>query len=83
MDYEFVKIPKVLEKKEYYPDGANVPTQCTVHRCLCGKGTIEFHCVPGFDDEWFEIKCLKCEKKYEPFIDRCGPQWKVYPISED
>ena len=54
MDYEFVKIPKVLGKKEYYPDGANVPTQCTVHRCLCGKGTIEFHCVPGFDDEWFE-----------------------------
>ncbi len=80
MDSEYKKIPRIIRKKEYYPEGANTPTLVNVHKCFCllGKGTIEHHRVPGFDDEWFEIKCKKCEKKYEPFIDRCGDKWKLY-----
>lgn len=78
MEYEYKKIPKIIEQREYYPNGANTPTLVTVHKCFCKKGTIEYHRVPGFNDEWFEIKCPTCEKKYEPFIDRCGNEWKVY-----
>ena len=78
MEYEYIKIPMIIEKREYYPQGANAPTLCTVHKCFCGNGTVEHHRVPGFDDEWFEFQCKKCDQKYEPFIDQCGPQWKVY-----
>lgn len=80
MDYIYKKIPKIIKKKEYYPDGANAPTMVDVHKCFClfGRGTVEHHRVPGFNDEWFEIKCKKCEKKYEPFIDQCGDMWQLY-----
>lgn len=82
MEYKYIKIPRIIEKREYYPDGANAPTLVNVHECFCKKGTVEHHRVPGFNDEWFEIKCKKCEKKYEPFIDRCGSEWKVYLAEE-
>ncbi len=78
MDYEYKPIPKVIEEKEYYPKGANCPTQVTVYECFCKKGRVEYHRVPGFGDEWFEIRCPKCKRKYEPYIDRCGYEWKVY-----
>ena len=85
MDCIYKKIPKIIEKREYYPDGANTPTLVNVHKCFCilGKGTVEHHRVPGFNDEWFEIKCKRCEKRYEPFIDRCGDRWMVYPAADD
>lgn len=78
MDYEYKKIPRLIEKKEYYPDGANSPTIVEVHKCFCRKGTIEYHYVPGFNDDWFEINCERCDEKYHPFIDICGRKWKVY-----
>lgn len=85
MDCEYKKIPKIITRKEYYPDGANTPTLVNVHRCFCKirKGTIEHHMVPGFNDEWFEIKCKKCEKKYEPFIDQSGSEWKVHLVHDE
>ena len=77
MEYKYKRIPKVIERKDYYPDGANCPTQVTVHKCFCRRGTIEHHCVRGFGDEWFEIKCKKCEEKYS-YIELVGYEWKVY-----
>ena len=71
-DYKYKRIPRVIrrEMRDY--------TQVTVHKCFCRRGTIE-HCrVPGFDDEWFDILCPRCAKKYEPYIDQCGPTWRVY-----
>ena len=78
MTYEYKAIPEILERKEILPKGANLATQVTVHRCFCGQGTVEYHCVPGFDDWWFELHCDACKAKYSPVIDRCGSQWKVY-----
>ena len=75
-DYIYKKIPRVIrrEERDY--------TQVAIHKCFCRRGTIE-HCrVPGFDDEWFEILCPRCAKKYEPYIDQCGPMWRVY-FNED
>ena len=85
MDCVYKKIPKIIKKTEYYQDGANTPTRVDVHKCFCllGKGTVERHYVPGFNDEWFEIKCKKCEKKYEPYIDRCGDKWTLYFAQPD
>ena len=37
MDYEYRKIPKIIEKREYYEDGANIATQVTVHKCFCKR----------------------------------------------
>ena len=51
---------------------------CTSDQCFCRRGTIEYHYVPGFNDDWFEINCERCEEKYDSFIDRCGDKWKVY-----
>ena len=76
-DYEYRSIPRMLEEKEVYPEGANAPTRVTVYECLCKKGRIEYHCVPGFGDDWFEIRCKACEKRYT-YIERCGYQWRVY-----
>ena len=78
MEYDYKRIPKIVEKKEIYPDGANSPTRVDVHKCFCKKGFIEHCTVPGFGDEWFEIKCNECSKKYHDFIDLCGDEWKVY-----
>ena len=77
MDYEYVKPTEKIEYKENYEKGANVPDQVTVYKCFCGKGTIEYHNVPGFDDSFFTIVCKSCNKKYR-YIDWCGYEWKVY-----
>ena len=79
MDQEYVAAPRIVKEKEKYEKGANVPTHITVHKCLCGWGRIEHHRVPGFDDDWFEIKCLFCKLKYHPFIDQVGDEWLVTP----
>ena len=78
MDFDYVKIPRIKKRTEYYEDGANTATQLTIHKCFCKKGTIEHHKVPGFDDDWFEINCPICDEKYHSFIDVCGKEWKVY-----
>ena len=62
MDYDFLPIPPVIERTEYYQDGANSPTVKTVHMCICSRGTIEHHNVVGFGDEWYEIRCPKCRR---------------------
>lgn len=84
MDEINKRIPRIVKRTEYYPEGANTTTLLTVHKCFCffGKGRIEHHRVPGFNDEWFEIKCKKCEKKYEPYIDQIGDEWILYPFTE-
>ena len=79
MKQKTVKIPPVVKKREHTPEGANVPTQITVYKCLCGLGRIEHHRVPGFGDDWFEFKCLLCKMRYRPIIDRSGSEWIVYP----
>ena len=72
MNSEYKKIPKVIER--YTKDCESV----AVHECFCQKGRIEHHRIPGFDDEWFEIHCPECKKKYQPYIDQSGDQWIVY-----
>ena len=76
MRSEYKKIPMVIEKKEYCPEGANHPTLVTVYQCFCGKGTVEHHRVPGFNDEYFEICCEACDGKYA-HIEQCGREWLV------
>ena len=80
MDYKYKRIPKVKKERVYYENGANVATEVTVYKCLCflGWGRIEHHRVPGFDDDWYEIHCPICKRKYHSFIDQIGQEWKVY-----
>ena len=77
MDYEYKKPTEKIENKEVYEEGANTPDQVTVYKCFCGKGTIEYHNIPGFDDSFFWIECPHCEEKYR-YIEWCGYEWKVY-----
>lgn len=77
MRREFVKIPKPIEKRDEYPDGANWPTQITVYPCFCKKGTIEHQRVPGFGDDFYTIECPICEETYD-YIEACGREWIVY-----
>ena len=77
MKTEYKKIPKLIERKEEYAKGANVPTEIEVYTCFCGKGTIEHHRVPGFDDDFFVIECRECEKKYS-YVERVGNELRVY-----
>ena len=76
-DYKNKMIPRVIGHEER--DGTHV----RIHKCFCRRGTIEYCYVPGFNDDWFEIVCPRCAKKYEPYIDQCGPVWRVYLATED
>ena len=59
-----------------YPHGANCGTEHTLYRCACGWGFIEYVCVPGFDDDYAEIRCLRCRKKYD--VDYgYGARWSL------
>ena len=78
MEYVDKEIPKIIEKREYHPDGANYPTTLAVHECFCGKGRIEHHYISGFDDEYYLIRCPRCKRKYTDIIDRIGYEWRVY-----
>jgi len=73
---EYKVIPEVIGEREYFPEGANHPTSVKVHKCFCGKGTIEHHTVSGFDDDWFEICCPECDAKYGLILQE-GNRWKV------
>lgn len=70
------KPTKIIRTKTLYPDGANSPTHIDVHRCFCGLGKIEHHSTPGFDDDFFVIKCPICRSRYS-YVDQCGYEWNV------
>ena len=75
---KYVSVPPLKEEKECYPDGANCPTKVKVYECLCKKGEIEYHRVPGFDDDYFVVTCKVCKKRYR-YICFSGPfKWEVY-----
>ena len=77
MNYEYVKIPKITARRTEYSDGANVPSYVDVHECICKSGSIEHHRTPGFDDDFFTIKCKDCNTKYR-YIEVSGSEWKLY-----
>ena len=78
MDYKDIKIPKLLSKREVYPEpDANIPTLIDVHRCPCGKGTVEHHRVPGFGDDFLDIICPECDEKYK-YAEVIGYTWRLY-----
>lgn len=77
MDYEYKKPTEKIENKEIYAENANIADQVTIYKCFCGKGTIEYHNTPGFDDSFFCIECPNCNKKYR-YIEWCGYEWRVY-----
>ncbi|MBQ8407565.1 MAG: hypothetical protein IJY39_01735 [Clostridia bacterium] len=68
----------LLLKEERYPNGANWPTLHFEYACPCGKGRIVYERVPGFNDQWAEIKCESCEKSYK-IITGCGHLWELAP----
>ena len=75
---EMVEKTKMLSRKDKYPKGANYPTVITKYKCFCGRGRIIEEDVRGFNDHFITIKCRRCLKKYQSFIDICGNKWKVY-----
>ena len=77
MSREYKKLTKIIAKREEYEDGANVATHVDVHRCFCGLGRIEHHHTPGFDDDFFLIKCLICKRRYR-YLCQSGYKWEVY-----
>ena len=74
METYTVKISKLkkISEAEEYPDGANSPTVVTKYRCLCGKGEIVEENTIGFNDHFVMLECEECEKKYHPFVDIVG-----------
>ena len=78
MDYEYKDRPEQIGKRQYLPEGASCATEVTVYRCFCGGGTIEYHTVAGFGDDWFVICCPHCREKYSEAIRREGSRWKVF-----
>lgn len=73
---------ELISVKEKYPRGANHPTTHMKYVCPCGKGTVEFVRVAGFDDSYLEIHCRKCRKRYEVTYG-CGHWWELEAIDED
>ena len=78
LEYEDLALPRRLRSRDKRPRGANCATTVTVYKCFCGFGRLVHSRVPGFDDEWFELKCRKCNKKYTSIIDWCGDELRVY-----
>ena len=70
---------KKLRTWEEYPNGVNTPTVHTEYRCPCGKGTLEYVTVPGFNDDYLEICCPKCDVVYWPEYGR-GYLWELTPM---
>ena len=73
-----IKKTKLLSQREKYPKGANSPTIVTKYKCLCGLGRIIEENVIGFNDHFITIRCIRCLRKYQPFIDQIGDEWIVY-----
>jgi hypothetical protein len=75
---KYLPVPRLKGEEQRYPDGANCPTLVRIYECLCKKGEIEYHRVPGFDDDYFVVKCTACDKRYR-YICFSGPStWEVY-----
>lgn len=74
MNYEYKKPTEKIENNDVKADTYE---QVTYYKCFCGKGVIEYHNVPGFNDQYFCIECPHCEKKYR-YIEWCGYEWRVY-----
>ncbi len=47
-----------------------------IYECACGKGTIEYVSVPGFDDSYAKINCRRCAKAYDIRMG-CGCFWEL------
>ena len=77
MRYEDKPIPMLIKRKKRRPRGANFPTVIEVYRCPCGRGKAEHHCVPGFDDDFYLLKCRRCKKRYT-YVERVGNSWRLY-----
>lgn len=77
MKTENRKPTQLIERRSEYERGANIATQIDVHKCFCGLGEIEHRRVPGFDDDYFAIKCPICNLKY-CFIGNMGYDWEVH-----
>ena len=77
MNYEYKNGTAHIKRYDKYPRGANVPDMINEYECFCGKGKIVHHRTPGFDDDFAEIKCRSCSKKYR-YLERCGDGWNVY-----
>lgn len=77
MSSRIIRPTKTLNKREDLPKGANVAVQITEYKCLCGKGKIEYHTVPGFDDDYFVIECPTCDKKIK-YMTWYGYDWEIY-----
>lgn len=69
---------ETVKKTEYLRDGSKPGNLeiISVYKCFCGKGTIEYFCNPGFDDDGFEIKCPECSKKIW-YMGNSGHNWRV------
>ena len=85
MDAKYVKISKLkkISTVDKYPDGANSSTIVTRYECLCGKGEIIEENTIGFNDHFVSLECKSCEKKYRPFIDISGYDFKFYLITDE
>lgn len=79
MYIEIEKIP-LIERTEQYPDGANSPTVVTRYRCPCGKGELVEENTIGFNDHFVTLECKQCLKKYHPFVDIVGYDFRLHPI---
>ena len=73
-----IKKTKMISSKVKYPKGANSPTIITKYKCLCGWGKIVEEDVRGFNDHFVTIKCFRCRRKYHPFVDIIGDEWRFY-----
>ena len=71
MSKRYIKITRLVESTSI---GMETIAKYT---CLCGQGYFEYHAVPGFDDDWFEIKCEECKKRIS-FIGWSSPnEWAI------
>ena len=77
MSSRTIRPTKKLGSKSHLPKGANVAVQITEYKCLCGKGRIEYHIVPGFDDSYFFIACPTCDKRIK-YMTWMGYDWEIY-----
>ncbi|MBQ7373912.1 MAG: hypothetical protein IJW64_05060 [Clostridia bacterium] len=77
MSSRCVKPTEKLANKEHLPNGANVAERIAEYKCLCGKGIIEYHNTPGFDDSFFYVKCPTCSKKIK-YMTWSGYDWEIY-----
>ena len=67
---------KLISSKDVYLGGANCPTYHYEYECPCKKGKVIYERVPGFNDDYAQIKCSNCAKKYDIRYG-CGHAWEL------